>query len=193
MGRSELQVLDADGDNFMNVAAVYSDKSEIISDLPLSVAYRLASPHVPEPTRNEILSRREAGDRVDEQEIGDIIFLAIRKAREAKAAEKEADPKEKAKRKRRLAKQKRVRAKWEDERAEQEAKRRRREKVEAQLLALITKTLVEAGATDEVKALLDQLPGFFFDSERLLGALNGALHPRVLNSSNFFAEEGWER
>jgi hypothetical protein len=66
--------------NFMRVAKEIGPKTATVADLPLTLVYKMSSPFVPEETRQEILSRREAGDELGKNEINDIVSTAIWKA-----------------------------------------------------------------------------------------------------------------
>lgn len=51
--------------NFMQVAEVFREKSEIVSDLPASLMYKLAAPSTPVHIRETVISQLESGQRID--------------------------------------------------------------------------------------------------------------------------------
>lgn len=68
--------------NYMSASSAFGGKSEIISYLPPSAVYALAAPSTPDPVREMVIERLEAGERIDPLEVRDLV-------KEAKAAERE--------------------------------------------------------------------------------------------------------
>src|SRR3954468_24371743 len=68
--------------NYMQVVEQFADKTEIISDLPPTEVYRLASPSTPPSVRDAVVSRLEAGRRV---EVRELVRNAKEDARRVKA------------------------------------------------------------------------------------------------------------
>lgn len=80
--------------NYMLAAERFGDKSEIISQLSPSTIYRLAAPSTPDPVRQEVVARLEAGDSAAADDVPYMVKVALRKEREerdrAKAAAERA-------------------------------------------------------------------------------------------------------
>lgn len=81
--------------NFMRVATRYGSKSANIADLTPSVLYELAAPSTPEPVRQIVEQKAEAGESVSVEEVKQLKREMADKDAAAKRAEREA---EKAKR-----------------------------------------------------------------------------------------------
>lgn len=142
----------------MNAAEALGDKSDTVSYLPATVLYELAAPSTPEPVREAVLRRIEAGEAVR----ADVILGEVQKARE-EARERVAADREEARRAKLSPEQREeedaLRSKGQkradalarrDERDRKENyERSRREEAEA---ALGAKYLVDRLGADEVVA-----------------------------------------
>jgi hypothetical protein len=100
--------------NYMQVVEQFADKTEIISDLPPTEVYRLASPSTPPSVRDAVVSRLEAGERIEPVEVRELVRVAKEDNRRVKA-EAKMSPRQRKTREQRRA---------EEERASQEYRRR---------------------------------------------------------------------
>jgi hypothetical protein len=81
--KAETPFAETTAQNYMRVAEKIGPKYATVADLPHKLVYQLASPLVPEETRQQIFVRREAGERIEKEEITEIVSMAIYKAKEA--------------------------------------------------------------------------------------------------------------
>lgn len=88
---AEFGMTDRAARNLMNVALTYGGKSEIISDLSLTVLYELAAPSTPEPVRQAVEAKAEAGEAVSVAEVQRLKREAAEAAQRANTAEAEAE------------------------------------------------------------------------------------------------------
>jgi hypothetical protein len=70
--------------NFMGAAELADAKSEIVSVLPATVLYRLASPSTPDAVRDAMVSRLERGETVSKADISDAVDRHLQDEAEAK-------------------------------------------------------------------------------------------------------------
>jgi hypothetical protein len=76
--------------NYMNAATEFSGKSEIVSHLPQKLIYELAAPSTPPEVRNEVLSKLEAGENLDPNQIDARVREGRRTWRKQKEEERKA-------------------------------------------------------------------------------------------------------
>lgn len=95
---AEFGMSDKTAQKMMNVAQVYGGKSELSSNLPLSVYYELAAPSTPEPVRQIVEQKVDAGESISveevkrlKRELADKDVATTRAAREAEKAKREAE------------------------------------------------------------------------------------------------------
>lgn len=69
---SELGMNPRTAQNYMQAAAAFGDKSEIISHLPPTTIYALSAPSVPVSVRKEVVQRLEAGERISPTDLTSI-------------------------------------------------------------------------------------------------------------------------
>jgi hypothetical protein len=74
---------DRTAQNYMGAAGLAESKSEIVSLLPATTLYRLASPSTPDAIRDEIIARFEAGETISTKEISSQIAGARKQQAEA--------------------------------------------------------------------------------------------------------------
>ncbi|HTJ57282.1 MAG TPA: hypothetical protein VL418_06945 [Devosiaceae bacterium] len=74
--KAEFGGTDRTARNYLAAATWFATKTEVVSSLPMATVYKLASNSVPSEAREVVLSRLEAGDRLSEHEIGEIIGSA---------------------------------------------------------------------------------------------------------------------
>jgi len=155
--------------NYMAAAEAFRDKTEIISDLPATVVYQLASPSVPPAARDAVVSRLRENRHVPLAAIRDIVADAKEQDRVARAeAKKTADQraKEAQSKARREARQRAAAIDWN---AETEARTTARTKAAELIVARLSQddigellTLLDAGGglypSDIRQALKDQAP-----------------------------------
>jgi hypothetical protein len=110
---AEFAMTERTAQKYMRAATELGTKTEIISDLPMTTVHTLSAPSTPVPVRQAVVTRLEAGERLDGSEVESLV-------RDAKAAERRA--KEEAK----LAP--RQRKKREQHRAEMERRQQERER-----------------------------------------------------------------
>jgi hypothetical protein len=113
--------------NYMNAAVEFGAKSEIISDLPATTLYALSAPSTPAPVKEVVIARLESGERLNGQEVQDLI-------RDARDTERQAREEAKL-----MPRQRRTRA---QQQAERERHRQERER-EQQEREVATHALVE--------------------------------------------------
>ncbi len=77
----EFQMSDQSARNYMNAADAFGSKSKTVLDLPPTVVYALAAPSTPEPVRQSVFAKYEAGERIEASAVKIMV-------REARAAEK---------------------------------------------------------------------------------------------------------
>lgn len=144
--------------NYIAAAEAFQDKTEIISDLPATVVYQLASPSTPASARDAVVSRLREDRHVPLAAIRDIVADAKEQDRIARAeAKKSAEQKAKEARSkaRRAARAARDDAALRDWRAEAEA----RDVARAKAAALIVRRLT-AEDLAELQSLMDG-PGLY--------------------------------
>jgi len=144
--------------NYMAAAEAFRDKTEIISDLPATVVYQLASPSVPSAARDAVVSRLREDRHVPLTAIRDIVADAKEHDRVARAeAKKTAEQKAKEARSkaRREARDARGAAALRDWRAEAEA----RDVARSKAATLIVRRLT-AEDLAELQSLMDG-PGLY--------------------------------
>ena len=107
--------------NYMSVAQQFGDKTEIISDLPLTEVYRLASPSTPSSVRDAVVARLEAGDRVEPVEVREQVRDAKEKASRVKAEAQLSPQQRKARAQRQAKRQAEEERKWQEHRIRGEA------------------------------------------------------------------------
>jgi hypothetical protein len=83
--QAEFGMTDRTAENYMRAATEFGDKIEIISNLPPTEVYRLASPSTPTSARDAVVARLEAGERVEPGEVREL----VRNAKEADRRVKE--------------------------------------------------------------------------------------------------------
>jgi hypothetical protein len=83
--QAEFRMTDRTAENYMLAATSFGDKVEIISNLPPTEVYRLASPSTPPSVRDAVLARLEAGERVEPVEVRALVRDAKETARRGKA------------------------------------------------------------------------------------------------------------
>lgn len=100
---AEFGMADRTARRFMQVAEVYGGKSDIMANLPPTALYELAAPSMPEPVRQIVEQKAEAGESVSveevkrlKRELADKDAATNRAVREAEKAKREAEA-EKAK------------------------------------------------------------------------------------------------
>jgi hypothetical protein len=76
--------------NYIRLAEWSEDKPEIISDLPPTAIYLLAAPSTPEPAKEQIINRVQAGEVVRVDDVKKAVDVAKKQAAEAKRAAREA-------------------------------------------------------------------------------------------------------
>src|SRR5687768_6309412 len=81
--QAEFGMTDRTAENYTRAATEFGDKIEIISNLPPTEVYRLASPSTPPSVRDTVVSRLEAGERVEPVEVRTLV-------RDAKEADRRA-------------------------------------------------------------------------------------------------------
>jgi hypothetical protein len=127
--KAETPFAETTAQNYMRVVENIGSKSATVADLPRKLVYQLASPLVPEETRQQIFVRREAGERVEKEEITEIVSTAISNAKEAaKMVAEEAQLSARAKARRKAV---REQERANRERREVELKERREREREA--------------------------------------------------------------
>jgi len=184
--------------NYMAAAEAFRDKTEIISDLPATVVYQLASPSTPTAARDAVVSRLQDDKRLPLDEIRDIIADAKEQDRTARAeAKKTAEQKAKEARSkaRREARDVRDAAALRDWRADAEA----RDVARAKAAAVIVRRLT-AEDLAELQSLMDG-PGLYvyrtdFDQARRDMAPSGdaattTAKPDMRAIEAAFEEEFW--
>jgi hypothetical protein len=107
--------------NWMNAARHFEGKSETVSYLPARAIYQLAAKSTPEPIRNELIGRLEAGERLTAHEIDARIYHAREEAK-LTDEDRKREKKRRERRERELAKSAEKRA--QQEQAHKEAARR---------------------------------------------------------------------
>lgn len=115
--QSEFQMAERTAQRYMGAAAVFSDKSDIVSVLPPSAVYALSAPSTPAPVREEVVRRLEAGERLPADDVRDMV-RAAKRAEEQTRKEARITPGERKKRQQA------------DDRRERENQRRRGEWME---------------------------------------------------------------
>ena len=83
--QAEFRMTDRTAENYMLAATSFGDKVEIISNLPPTEVYRLASPSMPPSVRDAVVSRLEAGEHIERVELREMVRGAQEDARHAKA------------------------------------------------------------------------------------------------------------
>jgi hypothetical protein len=119
--------------NYMQVVEQFADKTEIISDLPPTEVYRLASPSTPSSVRDTVVSRLEAGERIEPVEVRELVRAAKEEDHRVKAEEKMSPRQQKTREQRRV----------EEEQAKQEWRIRKKEaeRATAELVEFIAEQL----------------------------------------------------
>ncbi|MCJ2043065.1 DUF3102 domain-containing protein [Methylobacterium sp. J-078] len=74
--------------NFMSAARLADEKSEIVSVLPPTGLYKLASASTPETCVNDVIQRLEAGERLSAKTIGDLVTSARKQEGRERAMDK---------------------------------------------------------------------------------------------------------
>jgi hypothetical protein len=109
--------------NYMQAARVFGAKSETVSELPDRVIYKLASPSTPQPVRETVVSRLEAGERLPVAEVDHMVADAREKAK-AEREEAKLSPEQRKRKAARLARERRERAegheRWQKRQAEKD-------------------------------------------------------------------------
>ncbi|ALN75815.1 DUF3102 domain-containing protein [Aureimonas sp. AU20] len=77
--------------NYMALAREFGAKPEIVSDLPLTIAYKLASPGVPESVREQVEVRIRDDGKLNADQVRKMIADGIEADRERRAKEREAE------------------------------------------------------------------------------------------------------
>lgn len=123
---AEFGLTERSAQNYMNAAALVA-KSETVSVLQPKTVYLLASPSTPEPTRQEIIERFDAGEPIPDRTVKEMIGQAKdRQKQEQRLAEDAAheaklSPRTRRSRAQRKAEEERENQEWERKRAEEEA------------------------------------------------------------------------
>lgn len=137
---------------YMMAATEFGDKTDIVSDLPPTALYKLAAPSTPEPIREEVIQRLEAGERLGLKEVEDRLWLA-READKKAREEARLTPRQRTYRKK-------VKQKADEEHAKlQEEGRRRRAQIEVAVLFLQERL---GGELSDFIALLDKISPYEF-------------------------------
>jgi hypothetical protein len=121
---------------YMDVAAKFGDKSDIVSVLPPTTLYDLAAASTPAPVREEVVHRLEAGERLDPHAVNHMVRTAREAARQerrlAKMTPEERKADEKKLRRARITREQReAETQRQRVRREEEEKRRQRAAAEA--------------------------------------------------------------
>lgn len=162
--QAEFRWSDRTARNFMGVAEHFAGKSEILSVLDATTAYRLASPSTPPEVRTRVVERLEAGEPVRPDEVRDQIA-------EAKRAEAEAQkrarltPEQRRKLEKKKAHEERDRQAW---RSKWQAEARAREDA-AHAAAEMVRPLL-GDRLEEFAELMEQQKG---GTDRFLDLLRG--------------------
>ncbi len=128
---TEFSMTDRAARNYMQAARWAEDKSEIVSDLPLTTIYMLASPSTPEPIRERVIADLEAGKKADHCQIEEEIREAKSRIKnEKRAARREQSLSQKSANVR-ASQRKRERGEAQREREEAEAQAREKQVIEA--------------------------------------------------------------
>lgn len=77
--------------NFMASAREYGSKPEIVSDLPLTVVYKLASPSVPDDVRRKVEAKARGGEPLTANSVRQMIADGIEADRERRAKERDEE------------------------------------------------------------------------------------------------------
>jgi hypothetical protein len=123
---AEFGLTERTAQNYMNAAALVA-KCETVSVLQPKTVYLLASPSTPEPTRQEIIERFDAGEPIPDRTVKEMIGQAKDRQKqehrlaEDAAREAQLSPRTRRSRAQRKAKEEREHQEWERKRAEQEA------------------------------------------------------------------------
>lgn len=173
--KAETPFAETTAQNYMRVAEKIGPKSAMVADLPHKLVYQLASPLVPEETRQQIFARREAGERVEKEEITEIVSMAIYKAKEAaKIAGEEERLSARAKRRRKAVREK---ERSDRDRREAEFKERREREREATKRAVAFMLAKLGEHIDEFRALLEEADaGDLIEEIKTPGILNERAH-----------------
>jgi hypothetical protein len=172
---AELGVTPRTAQNMMQAAAAFGDKSEIVSHLPPTTLYQLASPSTPQPVREGVIQRLAAGEKVTAAAVASEISTARHEAKEAERKAK-ITPEEKERRKRAEARWKRE---VEKNRAEMQAQHEARMLATARLAVLMTEAL--GPRWSDADALLRELKDFkLSEAMRHLGGEAQKLAPEEL-------------
>ena len=75
--KAEFDWSERSAQNYMGAAALVT-KSANVADLPITTIYKLAAPSTPDATREAIIDRLDAGERLSRREIADKIYEARR-------------------------------------------------------------------------------------------------------------------
>jgi hypothetical protein len=70
--------------NYMQASETFAGKSATVADLTPSALYALAAPSTPEPVRQQVIDRLEAGEKIDPIEVKELVKVAKRKEQIAK-------------------------------------------------------------------------------------------------------------
>ena len=109
----------------MDVAERLPDKLPTVGSLPLTAAYKVAARSTPEPVRQEVVRRIEAGEWLATATVKDMVLRAKHAEREAKVTAEERKKRELRARRERRSKEQRE-AEWKRQEEERKAERQRR-------------------------------------------------------------------
>jgi predicted transcriptional regulator len=184
---AELGMTPRTAQNFMQAARHFGekDKSEIISRLPPTTIYKLAAPTTPEPLRQQVVKRLEAGEHLEPAAVDAMVSEAREAARKQAEAEKEAariaslSPEE-LKREKAAEKGREYRARRTAEQRAQDgrdhyAQRAARDEADARLVDLLASLPIETAET--VLNLLRE-GGHILLCDKLSSRLVARQHPR---------------
>lgn len=141
---------------YMSAAGEFGDKTDMVSDLPPSVVYELATS--PEPVRETVVKRLEAGEKVGPVEVRDLVKQAKEAERKARETAK-LKPSQRSYRKR-----KEVSIEREQEQARIRGERRMKATRDA--AAMLREALGDK--LDEFMELMEVAAGDFYTLSRFL-------------------------
>jgi hypothetical protein len=118
---AEFAWTDRTAENYMRAATEFSDKIEIISNLPLTEVYRLASPSTPPSVRDAVVARLETGEHIEPAEVRELVRDAKEDARRVEAEAQLSPQQRKTKAQRQAKRQAKEEREWQEHRTRREA------------------------------------------------------------------------